>query len=417
MSDQPDDPHGRAKRPGEAGDASAPAAPAGSEGYPPPMFAPAAPAAASHAPPSFAALVPAAEGASAEPATPRVVSGVIDTGAAAATPADEPLLPARYSETELRSAVRSPAAPEPTRPRGYAPALDDSNDGDHDDADAGRSPRRRKAVLAVGAGLIAVLGIAALVVLGRMNAGRYAVSCDTKLVTAEHGRSFPPWGMSRLGGDAWKPISIPPSFQCVGLETEDAAELGDAYRKMLVERAESLLTAKEKEPAQIDQAAGMLEQALLHARSDSDPHKSARQGIQRMLGDVAYWRASAALQKATTELAAAAKQFEAAAGQLPRFVSDANAWATHVRRLLEELRSGPAGAKPPAPAVPATTAAAPVPAAPDRPLAPAGVALPVEPGRGGSSAAGTGSSAGTSEPPPAPASPPDAGVPTGGVLL
>jgi succinate dehydrogenase/fumarate reductase flavoprotein subunit len=142
---------------------------------------------------------------------------------------------------------------------------------------------------------------------------------------------------------------------------------------MLVERAESVLTAKEKEPAEIDAAAAMLEQALLHARGGSEPHKAARQTLQRMVGDVGYWRASARLQKAATELTDAAKQFEAAAGQLPRYVSDAGAWAAHVRKLAEELRAGPSGARTPS----GTAAVTPPPDRPDRPMAPAGVALPV----------------------------------------
>ena len=157
-----------------------------------------------------------------------------------------------------------------------------------------------------------------------------------------------------------------------------------------------MLTAREV--VEIDDAAAMLEQALLHARSDSEAHKAARQHLQRLLGDVGYWRASAKLQEATKALTEAAKEFETAAAQLPRHVSDANAWATYVRRLIDELHAGPSGAKPlvvvPAPAPP-----------PDRPAAPPGVALPVEP------AAGSGS--GNEPPPPQP----DAGIPSGGVLL
>ncbi len=398
MSDQPEDPH---RRTGEG------------EGYPPPVFAPAAEPAPT-AEPAPAAQVP-------EPTAPWVVSGEIESGAAAsarvsspaAAPADEPLLPATYSENDLRSAIGSPPMPEHIRPRrGRDRDLDDDDGGDGE-------PRSRKRVLVVAGSLFAGLGIAALVVLGRLNADRYAVRCEAKAVTAEQGRSFPPWGTSRLGGDAWKPIPIPPSFQCVALETDDPTELGDAYRKMLAARAEALLTAKEKEPAQIDLAAGMLEQALLHARSDSEPHKSARQDIQRMQGDVGYWRATAVLQKAAAELTDAAKQLETAAGQRPRFVSDASAWAAHVRKLIEELRVGPSGAKLQASAP--ASASAPTPAAPDRPLAPAGVALPIEPGASGGSGDATGSGGDATgsggEPPPAPSATPGAGIPTGGVLL
>ncbi|HSK00020.1 MAG TPA: hypothetical protein VK932_02220 [Kofleriaceae bacterium] len=366
MTDRPDDPRRRSQEPAAAEPAAEPAA----ESYPPPMFAPAAegePAAAIPEPTA------ATEAAPADPA-----------------PADEPLLPATYSENDLRTAIGSPPMPEQIRPRR---ARDEDDDGD--------PPRRRKAVLVVAGTLFVGAGLATLVVLGKLNAGRYAVSCEARQVIAEQGRSFPPWGMSRLGGDAWKPIPIPPSFQCVGRSTDDPAELGDAYRKMLVERAEALLTAKE--PKQLEEAAGMLEQALLHARGDSPPHRAGREAIQRMLGDVGYGRASAALEEALTELAGAAKQFEAAAGQRPRFASDADAWAAHVRKLIDALRAGPDGAE----AQAASPVPAPAPArSPDRPPAPPGVALPVEP-------AATGS-AGSAEPPP-PA--PDAGVPSGGVLL
>ncbi len=397
MTDRPDDPRRRSQEPAAAEPAAAPAAAPAAESYPPPMFAPAAaPAAEGFPPPMFA---PAAEGeptaAVPEPAAPPAVSDAFASGATAGiapapvapAPDDEPLLPATYSENDLRTEIGLSPMPEQIRPRRA-----------HDEDDDGDPPRRRKMVLVVAGTLFVGVGIATLVILGKLNAGRYAVSCEVKQVIAEQGRSFPPWGMSRLDGDAWKPIPIPPSFQCVGASTDDAAELGDAYRKMLVERAEALLAAKE--PKQAEEAAGMLEQALLHARGDSPPHKAARDAIQRMLGDVGYGRASAALEKALTDLAAAAKQFEAAAGQRPRFAEDADAWAAHVRKLIDALRAGPGGAE--------AQAASPVPTAaparsPDRPPAPPGVALPVEP-----------AATGSAEPPP-PA--PDAGVPSGGVLL
>lgn len=387
MTDRPEDPN---RPPG---------------GYPPPMFAPAAPPEPDAAEPEAAApplpleitasaAASAAPEAAAAPA-PAPADALAPAPAPAPAPADEPLLPATFHENDLRTAIGSPAMPEQIRPKRRRERDDD------DDTDDDGRPRRRRAALVLGGVLAVGAGIAALAIVGSVKSGRYYIHCDTKTVTAAQGRSFPPWGTSRLSGDEWKPIPIPPSFQCTALETDDPAELGDAYRRMLVERSEALLTAKDKDAAQLDAVAGMLEQALLHARSDSEPHKVSRQAIQRMLGDVGYWRASARLQQATTELADAAKQFEAAAGQLPRFVSDANAWAAHVRRLVEELRAGPSGAKA------ASELQLPLPAAataPDRPPAPAGVALPIEP---------AGSAAGSAEPPPAP----DAGVPSGGVLL
>jgi hypothetical protein len=408
VTDRPDDPRGKGAPPPSSVTPAAEPAPAT---HPPPTFAPAAkPAPAAHPPPSFPAL--AAPAAPAEPAAPSVVvSGELSSGAppprreAAAPPpaAEEPLLPGTYRASDLRAAIG--VSPEPARRE----SADDDDDGDGGAA----PPRRRRAALVVGGAVLLGIGALTLMILGHLNAARYGLGCETKAVFAEQGRAFPPWGTRRLTGDAWKPIPIPPSFPCVTFETEDEVELSDAYRKVLLERAEALLTAKEV--TQIEPAAELLDQALLHARTDSEPHKAARQALQRMLGDVAYWRASARLQKATTDLADAAKQFEAAAGQRPRYVSDAGAWAAHVRRLVDDLRAGPAGAK----AQPSAPSAASAPSAPTRPTAPAGVALPVEPraGSGSGSAAGSGTGTGTGTGTGSAEAPPAAATSGGGVLL
>ena len=135
--------------------------------------------------------------------------------------------------------------------------------------------------------------------------------------------------------------------------------------------------------------------ALILAR---DPDlRYQRKHNQRLQGDVDYWRASLRLRDASNVLTEAAKQFDTAAAQRPRHVSDAAAWAAFTRRLADDLHAGP-NAAPSAQFPPtATGSGTSVPV-------PVGVALPVEPDVG---------SAGSAAPPPAP----DAGVPSGGVLL
>ena len=92
----------------------------------------------------------------------------------------------------------------------------------------------------------------------------------------------------------------------------------------------------------------------------------------------------------------AAKQFDAAQMQRPAHFTDAGEWAGFARRLVDTLKAGPKGMP--------DLAFPPIPPA-ERPSAPMGTALPVEPGEGSAS-----------EPAQEPA-PPDAGLPTGGVLL
>jgi hypothetical protein len=143
----------------------------------------------------------------------------------------------------------------------------------------------------------------------------------------------------------------------------------------------------------LDTVADELNQALLLARSPD--RRDQRKDVERLLGDVDYWRASLRLRDASTVLQDAAKQFDSAAAQRPRHVSDAAAWSTFLRKVSDELHAGPNAA--PTAQFPAAGSAAPV-------TAPVGVALPVE----------AGSAAGSAEAlPPAP----DAGVPSGGVLL
>jgi hypothetical protein len=123
----------------------------------------------------------------------------------------------------------------------------------------------------------------------------------------------------------------------------------------------------------------------------SPQSRDQRKEVERLQGDVQYWRAMARLRDANAALADATKQFEAAAAARPRHVTDAGEWAGFLHKLVDELHAGPGGAVTPAPV-----------AAPSGPVpsAPPGSALPVE------------------EAPPSEAPPPvDAGIPSGGVLL
>lgn len=263
------------------------------------------------------------------------------------------------------------------------------------EADPDEVERRwsRRTTMIAGGTLIAGIGIVALVFLGRANAQRYLITCSTDRVTPEQGRAFPPWGSHPLAGPEWKPIALPPNAECTEHETDDVAELERLYLGVLVDRASTALSGKnlldpagKNAPAPLDVAAEQLNQALLLARSPQS--RDQRKEVERLLGDVQYWRATARLRDANAALVDAANQFAAASAARPRHVTDAGEWAGFLRKLLDELHAGPGGAPAPPAAAPPTQPAS----------APQGSALPVE-----------------EAPPSAP--PVDAGVPTGGVLL
>jgi hypothetical protein len=313
---------------------------------------------------------------------------------------DAPILPAVEPEAALAEAVGKP-----TRKRRRPVDDRDNLDEEGEPLDPEAKRRSRRTIVIATLSILAGLSAAALVFLGRANAQRYLIACGSSRVTAEQGRGFPPWGSHPMAGPEWKAITLPSNAECKPRETDDETQLGAWYLELLMERATTTLTSRtllDPVPAAngvpasnpLDTVAEQLEQALLLARSPD--RRDQRKEIERLQGDVDYWRASLRLRDASTVLADAAKQFDAAAAQRPRHVSDAAAWATFLRKLSDELRAGP-NAQP-------TAQFPPVAVGSGAPPAPAGVALPVEPESSG---------AGSAAPPPAP----DAGVPSGGVLL
>jgi hypothetical protein len=321
-----------------------------------------------------------------------------DLAATPTPPPTEALLPPTYDENDLRLAVgATPRDEAPTKAKKKKRA-ETPPPVESDDEDGSPRPKNRRAAVIAAASLVVGTGIVAAVFIGRINSGRYRIACEANRMVVERGRSFPPWGMTSVGGAEWKPLEIPPEAECHQRETEDIAELAAWYSGALVDQATALLTAREV--TKVDEAEAQLKQALLVTRSlgTDDARINARKDIERLLGDVGYWRASAKLRTASDALTAAAKEFDVAAAQRPRHVTDAAAWATFARKLVDDLKAGPAGVPAAFPPLPPT----------DRPTASPGVALPVEP------VAGAGSGSAVEEPAPPP---PDAGVPTGGVLL
>jgi len=306
------------------------------------------------------------------------------------------------ADAELRAAIGATPRPRSTRWRHARTATglhDDAAADAGDDDDGPGLPRNRKAIAAAALVLVVGTGVAATAILGNINRGRYALTCEADRMLVERGRAFPPWGTAQLEGAAWRPLKLPPEAPCTPRETTRVAELAGWYLQALTDRATSLLTAREV--TQVDEAHAQLEQALLVTRAlaSDEARADARAELERLLGDVAYWRASAKLRAATDAMLEASRQFEEAATRRPRHVTDAAAWASFVRQVVADVRRGPAGASPSTRASPGDEPVV------ERPTAPPGVELPVEP---------------STEPvadAPAEAAPIDAGVPTGGVLL
>ena len=369
------------------------------------------PATSPDAPASDLPAEPTSEAATVGELYPTSMPAVVETGPSSLEPSasasgtvvvDEAILPATYEENQLRDAVGAP----PPKRRRQAKL---EREADEDEPPATRRGRRTMTIAALS--IITGLIIATFVFLGRANSQRYEITCATDHISAEHGRGFPPWGTQPLTGPEWKPIALPPNAECKPRETENPAELEGWYLDLLIDRASTTLTTPNLIDAAgsgaavagrpganpLDLVADQLEQALLLSRSPD--RRDQRKEVERLLGDVQYWRASLRLRDASAALVDASRQFEQAAKQRPRHVTDAAAWASFLKKLADDLRAGPNG-------VPAAASTSPVPSGGDHASAPQGTALPVEPTPPEPSGSDT-----------SPPATPDAGVPSGGVLL
>jgi hypothetical protein len=272
------------------------------------------------------------------------------------------------------------------------------------------SPRAK--LIAIGGGVFAVF-LAVMIVLSYLNSRDYFLVCGAEKVTAERGSKFP-WGQTRLGGDELAPIKVTPDSACTAATFATLGELREAFAQVLINEASRRITTKI--PEDIDEAERQLEQAMLLARTIP----SKRAAIESLRGDVEYWRAASELERVVGELEQAAAKFKSAAEMKPRHSTDAPQWSEFASSVAQDLHRGPPelrndrdyGPDTPMPFQGTDTSPAPprdgtpttaIPADPDRPPAPLGTALPpiVD--------------AGPSAPPSAGA--PDAGIPTGGVLL
>lgn len=305
---------------------------------------------------------------------PRLATVIVD---------DDALPVSTGSDDELRAAVGA-------KPR-RATRTASEHDGEHDADQDAPTHKRSRVAFAAGVFLIAALAAGTMILLGHLNADRYEIVCAPDEIRAESGRAFPPWGLREMTGAQWKAIAIPADAECTAADAQTDAGLATMFLALLVERADKALLARD--PTQAEVAAVQLQQALLLTRDES--RRDERKTVERMLGDVEYWRASGKLAAARALLLDAAKQFEAANAAVPRHVKDAFGRATYARQVADDLLAGSDGSH----AAGSGTE--------ERTRVPLGVALPVEaphappPGVGSSMAM--------------PLS--DAGVPPSGVLL
>ena len=254
------------------------------------------------------------------------------------------------STADLRAAVgiddsastASTSTPPPKPPRRKR----DDGDGD---GDSGMSGRALLAIILLGLFLIVVF---VLWFLGERNSRVYYIDCGTSQITASQGRSFPPWGKSRLSGARWRAIqNVLELTQCDDASFDNREELEARYRDLLLAQADQWLEGLDAHESRelLPTVRQQLEQAESLSRSSDPESVTARERIGRLLGDVTYWEAFDELETVSQQLDQAAQRLRSAVDKKPAHVSDADHWRAFARHLAKELTAGPPILRPPPP--------------------------------------------------------------------
>jgi hypothetical protein len=197
---------------------------------------------------------------------------------------------------------------------------------------------RRGWLMAIAAAL-ATVAIGTGAVLAWLNSRHFYLECGDDEIRASRGRSWP-WGRTTMEGARWKPVPVAGRIECQSARFASEAALEAAFLEAVHARADALLARDELgDAAQIETAANLIEQGLVLSRSPE--HRDARKELERLRGDVEYWRATSEVQSALAAIEAARARFADAAGHAPRHVRDADRWAGFLEQLLKRGRSGP----------------------------------------------------------------------------
>ncbi|MCG8422660.1 MAG: hypothetical protein MJE77_32490 [Proteobacteria bacterium] len=267
----------------------------------------------------------------------------------------------------------SPAAGRQTKARKSDSRRSDSGSRRGGSGGRNKQPRNwRRALVLFALTAIAAL-IAAALIAGSTNSELYYLVCRTKkadkddsapvkVLAAEKGDFFPPWGRSQLSGPEWKPI------EAACGETKkfaSAAELAGVFRQELYNMAKTRLDewATKWLDAQktvdswtrvteiratrrhfsegIEVIEAWVDQALLLGRGSDQASQGFTYKADQLLSYVRFWQGQAAVQSAISSLTAARDGFAQAQKHMSTDALDWGTWRDYVDRLRSELGKGP----------------------------------------------------------------------------
>lgn len=249
-------------------------------------------------------------------------------------PADapEPEPKAEPNGPEEAEAAPAPEAPEPSPDAGFTGTVAEA-------AGIAPPPQPRRPRLSRRARFFALAAIALLCFIGAggvlsyLNSRQLYLVCGDQDVRAERG-SFFPWGRTAMEGERWKPFKLPGA--CESRELDSELELETAMLELLVARASALLAA---EAPELEEGEELIEQGLALARAPE--HKASRTELERLRGDIEYWRGRADITAAVERLRSARAHLDEAIKIGPRHANDADKWLPFIDRLVERAGSGP----------------------------------------------------------------------------
>ena len=183
--------------------------------------------------------------------------------------------------------------------------------------------------------LVTLVG-ALLLVLDLRNRDRYLMVCHDRAMELHRGRRIPlPFGHEPVGGEAFRPVALPPSADCRSRFFASQVEAEQGFLQFVVARVSAELDLEEG--ANLPRARKQILQAQILSRSNP----AARTRVARLLAEVDYREGRDSLNRVETELRTALARFKEARKLDGRRYADLDQWIRHLELLLKSVAPTP----------------------------------------------------------------------------
>ncbi len=216
------------------------------------------------------------------------------------------------------------------------------SDGTGSGSRQGSEPRSKRSRTTLGIPIWALVLIlltligALQLILDLRNRERYLMVCRDSAMELHRGRRFPwPFGHEVVGGESYRPVTIPPRADCRSRVFTSQAEAEQGFLQFIVARVRAELDLEQG--GDLKKAHKHILQALMLSRDNP----AVRSSVKTLLAEVDYREGRDSMARVESELRTALARFKEAQQLDGRRYADLKQWIQHLDLLLRSVSPTP----------------------------------------------------------------------------